>query len=76
MSKRNAEQVSEAILKAVLRKSIDEQVIGDVSAQELVGLVANNFSSCPACGGRAVDKHRLPRVRPDGFVWIRADRRT
>ena len=50
MSQRNAEQVSEAILKAVLRKSIDEQVIGDVSAQELVGLVANNFSSCPACG--------------------------
>lgn len=50
MSQRNAEQVSEAILKAVLRKNIDEQVIGDVSAQELVGLVANNFSSCPACG--------------------------
>ena len=49
-NKRNAEQVSEAILKAVLRKDINEQVIGDVTARELVQLIVGNFTSCPACG--------------------------
>ena len=48
--KRNAEQVSEAILKAVLRKDPNEQVIGDVTAWEIVQLIAGNFTSCPACG--------------------------